>query len=458
MITRLHRCRGIGSVLVAGLSAGALLAGCSGATSPQPAPSPSHVSSSPSSSSPRDLAFEATPSESAEQKRLATTFHPDDAQPTGLYLPPNTPVTVTVDRPADAPAPVLLVGTYGLNGTDSGEEEEPRTHELPAATTTVSDPTGGLLYVRYTNDGGSAPGITVHFGETARPVPYHVLGATPAAQWRSALDAAKDVPVAQLVGEHLVLTVSLDSARRNAGQDPDALLREYEHILAVEDTISGLDGKDPRDRRSPLRYFVSEGRAGINPNAYYPRVCYPSDSIDEVLNVPTLKESWGMWHELGHMHQQTAWTWDAVTEVTVNVYSLAVQRDAGRPSRLADDGTPAEVRTYLTGPAARRSYDPMADKQPFVGLTMFEQLRLAFGDGFYPELHRLTRRSATPATAEEAGQYFAVNASRVSGRNLTGFFTAWGLPVNAKTRADVTALGLPAPEQDPTTLAVAKAP
>ncbi|MET8625068.1 M60 family metallopeptidase [Kitasatospora sp. NPDC004669] len=402
------------------------------------------------------ITLAATPSSEAEQKRLATEFHPDDAQPTGLYLPPHKALTVTTDRPGNAPVPELLVGTYGLDGTDSGTEVEPRAHKLKDATTEVTDETGGMLYVRYTKDGGDpAPGITLHFGDSARPVPYHVLGRTPAEQWKAQLDqAAKDVPVAQLVADHVVLTVHLDSARRNGTQNPDDLLRMYEHILATEDTISGLDGKDPRDRRSPLRYFVSEGKARINPNAYYDRVCYPSDEIDEVLNTTTLKESWGMWHELGHMHQQSSWTWEAVTEVTVNIYSLAVQRDAGQPTRLGKDGTPDAVRTYLAGPASGRAYDAK-DADPFVQLAMFEQLRLAFGDGFYPELHKLTRRAETAADPE---QYLVLNASRVSGRDLTGFFTAWGVPVTTRTRADVAALGLPAPERNPSTLDITKAP
>lgn len=123
-------------------------------------------------------------------------------------------------------------------------------------------------------------------------------------------------------------------------------MRAYEHILAVEDRESGLDGKHPRDRRSPLRYFISEGRPGNNPNASLHRVCYPGDAIDsDVLDVEGLRnESWGMWHELGHLHQQSSWTWEGVVEATVNIYSLAVQRDAGILSRLGEDGTPEDVR------------------------------------------------------------------------------------------------------------------
>jgi hypothetical protein len=176
--------------------------------------------------------------------------------------------------------------------------------------------------------------------------------------------------------------------------------------------------------------------------------------IDEALNAEQMMKSWGMWHEPGHMHQQSSWLWEAATEVTVNIYSLAAQRDAGLPTRLAEDGTPEAVRTYLASPAANRDYNA-PDADPFVRLAMFEQLRLAFGDRFYPDLHKLTRRAEK---ASDPQQYFILNASRVSGRNLLDFFTTWGLTITPQTRADVTALALPAPDRDLTTLDVTKAP
>ncbi|KOG36589.1 MULTISPECIES: M60 family metallopeptidase [Streptomyces] len=443
------RSRFLAGRAIAGLLVAALLsAGCTSERSPQPEPA---TSSEPTAPSALETAFEATPSFEAEQKRLGTEFHPNDAQPTGYYLPADVSLTVTVDRPDDGPVPELLVGTYGLDQGDTDEEEQPRAHLLADATTVVTDTAGGMLYVRYTSDDeGTAPPITLRFGETARPVPFHVLGETPAQEWQAQLAEAEDVPVAQFVSEHLVLTVHLDSARRNAGQDPDALLRAYERILAVQDAISGLDGEDPRDRRSPLRYFVSEGKPNINPNAYYDRVVYPADSIDEALNVSMLNENWGMWHELGHMHQQASWDWDAVDEVTVNIYSLAVQRDLGQPTRLAEDGTPEKVHTYLSAPDAERDYNA-EDGDLFVRLAMFEQLRLAFGDGFYPELHKLTRRSETAADPE---QYLVVSASQASGHDLVDFFTTWGVPVTDATRAEVAALQLPAPDEDPATLPI----
>ncbi|MFJ9446947.1 hypothetical protein ACIRRH_34590 [Kitasatospora sp. NPDC101235] len=50
-----------------------------------------------------------------------------------------------------------------------------------------------------------------------------------------------------------------------------------------------------------------------------------------------------------------------------------------------------------------------------------------------------------------------LNASRVSGRNALGFFTAWGLTITSRTRADVTTLALPAPDRGPTIINVTKA-
>lgn len=57
------------------------------------------------------------------------------------------------------------------------------------------------------------------------------------------------------------------------------------------------------------------------------RAAYKKDAIGYILDPALLtQDGWGPWHELGHTHQQHAWTWEAVGEVTVNLYSLAVQR------------------------------------------------------------------------------------------------------------------------------------
>lgn len=41
---------------------------------------------------------------------------------------------------------------------------------------------------------------------------------------------------------------------------------------------------------------------------------------------------------VGHLHQQAPWFWSGIGEVTVNIYSLSVQRMLGNKSRLVEEG------------------------------------------------------------------------------------------------------------------------
>ena len=45
----------------------------------------------------------------------------------------------------------------------------------------------------------------------------------------------------------------------------------------------------------------------------------------------------GPWHEVEHLHQQAPWEWEDLGEVTVNIYSLAVQTKFGRQTRLEEE-------------------------------------------------------------------------------------------------------------------------
>ena len=66
---------------------------------------------------------------------------------------------------------------------------------------------------------------------------------------------------------------------------------------------------------------------------------YVPETMDRVLNIKRLQgDGWGPWHEVGHLHQQAPWFWSGVGEVTVNIYSLSVQRMLGNKSSLEEDG------------------------------------------------------------------------------------------------------------------------
>ena len=71
-------------------------------------------------------------------------------------------------------------------------------------------------------------------------------------------------------------------------------------------------------------------------------------------------------------------------------------------------------------------------------LGMFWQLRMAFGEDFYPRLHRHYRENPRHFADNEAKvPHFMKTASLISGKNLEPFFTAWGMPMADETLQEI---------------------
>ena len=166
---------------------------------------------------------------------------------------------------------------------------------------------------------------------------------------------------------------------------------------------------------------------------------------------PDSEHAWGIWHELGHLHQQP-WTWSELGEVTVNIYSLAAERyllPSGRA--LQNSGFKSKVMAYLAGSDDNKNFN--ADSvDVFFRLYMFHQLWLAYGDNFYQQLHKITRVEKPELNTDaEKMKYFMRKACQISGKDLTGFFKKWGLK-NDAAYAEIRTLNLPAPVKDPSVL------
>ncbi|GAU70682.1 hypothetical protein SSP35_21_00770 [Streptomyces sp. NBRC 110611] len=400
--------------------------------------------------------FRITPSSEAERKRLGLWFQRSDTQPTGAYANADEPIVIEVSGIPAGTTMEAVVGTHGYGGFLQEGTEDPRTYQLAAGVNKIQDATGGLVWIRAVSDMWSAKAsarieIT---GSGIRRVPVYRQGEHTPADWPWMLDHAEmkenRSPV-QLVGEQTVLTVWRESALRHRDQNPDELLNAWERIQQFEDGVSGQDGRTARDMRTPLWILVSEKVDG-NPNASNFRVSLPNSwGYDRLmLTVKGLNDSWGIWHELGHMHQQISWTPGVLDETSVNIYSLAVQRALGQKSRAADSNDAAQ--TYLAIPEAEKD---IAKADLFVRLVMHEQLRLAFGEGYYPNFHKEARANGNSALYQGDAQYrkyFMLTASKAAGKDLTGFFVRWGMKPDARTREAIAALKLPAPDHDLTTL------
>ena len=387
----------------------------------------------------------------AEAARLGQSFPASDFTPTGFYLPPNTTLKVNVEQVSGARLPVLLVGTYSRYTNKWNPQEV----QLKSGDNTITDPLGGLLYLRFTAPLPGGSGARVKFVSGQKPVPFYRLGKTTHADWMEALRIMTDVPDVQLVSNRTIIVASRANALAYQTEDQDALLRLADRVINIEDSISGLDGSSPTENVNVHKYLMTEtDNADYYMVATWYRTAYYQNTLAAVLTLNGLgKDGWGPWHELGHMHQQAAWTWGALGEVTVNIYSLAVERKLGiTPSRLKKDNIWPKVDTYFAKSDAERNFNSNS-ADVWVRLCMFHQLWMAYGDAFYHKLHKAVRQEKPSLSGDAAEmRWFMLKACEIAGHDLTFFFRKWGLPAEESVYTAIAALQLPAPATEPSTL------
>jgi hypothetical protein len=385
--------------------------------------------------------------------------------PSGLYVAKGEKVRLEVSGLApDRDALVLMVGQAN-SFFGSPTSSDPFERVARVGQNEFVAPRSGMLYFRYNDSGfGKAPppAVDIQVLEGGNPVPFFIANQTTAAQWQDMLRTRR-TPYVEMIAPRVAVTLRRDLLDRASRTTPDAMLGYLTRMIGYHDEVSGLDGSTPIDRPSPLRmHFLQDDRSSAKTveNVYMYAtnsfVGMPADSAQDLLTDMTRSVPWALWHESGHIYQQSDWTWDNATEVTVNIYSLHAQQRFGLPSRLdsVDEGTGRntwdEAARYLAR-KKRNFLDDASfaeDTQDFVRLVMFEQLRRGLGDSFYPKLHKDYRRN--PLSYDEGAddddkkvQQFILRSSRVAGRDLTGFFRAWGLPIDSATAAAISAMGLP---------------
>ncbi|MER5862869.1 M60 family metallopeptidase [Kitasatospora sp. NPDC002040] len=423
---------------------------------------------------PRALTLQALPSSASERERTQRKYLLADVQPTGFYLNPGQDLDINLATVPGAPPVDLMIGTWDLvSATDDAARDRPKpaVRRLSPGANRISDPFGGLLYLRYAKDSLDAtapPPVSLTLGQSAVPVPYYEQHRTTNAQWRAMLEAST-LPWVQSSGDHMVLTVMRDSAMTYRDTDQNALHEAYSHIWKVEQDVAGFDDSKPVHHVGPLRQFLVEAASntfggilssGDNHISFPRGHGYMRGALDPART----STSWGTFHEMGHENQQT-WTWLAMTEVTVNQFSLAVQRT----NPLADEEHPNtwnDAWKWLQLPKDQRDYDcvPLNMEggtkedpscpysQLFTKLVMLEQLRVAYGDAAQAKVYQLTRENKPKFSGDQSKRdYYMTTACTATGRDLSAFFTTWGV---AGSQGVCAPLGLPQPTGDLTRIAV----
>ncbi|MGW6096132.1 M60 family metallopeptidase [Streptomyces sp. NPDC055157] len=437
------------SVLAAAAGAGAAVALGATAHSARAA-----TQSAAGSARPVKVTVTARPAAEAERLRLGQALRGSEFQPTGLYVPAGTALSFTV-QPDDGLLPTLRIGTWDYYG----EVTEPRSYPLTAGANTVTDPHGGPVYLTLTGSGERA-GVVFRSG--AVPMPVFTLGCTSDADYQHQLDTLTTSPYVELHAPHTIMTLTRDGALLYRGEDHAALLGLVETIIDSHARISGLDGSKPVHRRKAGPYHfteVSKVPTGVGAYATHGYNGFPRAYLDRATTVEGLRtRGWGLYHELGHLHQQMAYKPGGLTEVTVNIYSLAAQRTLRQPSNLLTVDATTGL-TYFQNAQRKFGTAGLTYEKSFGAyekLVPLRQLELAFGDDFWPRLHKLVREENPQSDYTETDKRYralATYSSRVAGYDLTDFYVkTWAFPIDATGKAELAALHLPKPPVDPSTL------
>ncbi|WP_165957177.1 M60 family metallopeptidase [Bacillus thuringiensis] len=365
--------------------------------------------------------------------RRAASFSP--FEPTGLYAKPNEEITIDVEGNNEITA---YIGAFSYNRNSQGEELV-KSFTLKPGTNTIRYEGGGMIYFYNKQENGTIR-TTIQKGGT--PVPYFELGKHTKQDLIDMLNQNPDSFAVELKGERVLITATPERVKKyllGSNTDPAQLLKKMDEATRIQDRMSGLT-EEQVDKHYIHYVEDKDNKSGFMYATEY-RTAYVGDAIQYVLDINKFTtDGWGPWHEAGHLRQQVPWRFYNMGEVQNNIYSLAVEKAFGQPSRLEEEGVYPKVSRYLV--QENKNYDEISDV--FVKLAMLWQLHLAYGEEFYPKLHQLYRdmpSNEIPQTDETKKQLFMITASKAAKQNLIPFFEKWGLRPNNDTIQKIASLG-----------------
>ncbi len=362
---------------------------------------------------------------------------------TGLYAVAGEVVTVTVPQSATEKGLQVRIGCHrDLLWRKRSWARAPdicTVRPIVAAETKTASGFGGLIYIE-TPHQLTVPPFTATINGAVE-APYYVHGKTDLGQWRDSI-RLNPAPWAELQSDKLILTLPSKDVRKL--DDPKQLMAFWDRIM---DCYAELLGRSPRRRR--IERFVPD----IQISAGYMHSGYPLMTMLDITGTMVDRQRiernghhgvWGLFHEIGHNHQNRDWTFRGTTEVTVNLFSLYVMEKtcglkiAGHPSITE----PVRNRKIAQHFAAGTPFDRW-QSDPFLALAMYIQLQQEFGWEPFSKVfaeYREVPDAERPRTDDQKRDQWMVRFSKTVGRNLGPFFQAWGVPTSEKARASIAEL------------------
>jgi hypothetical protein len=368
-----------------------------------------------------------------------------DWHSTGLYAAPGEVIRVIVeDGSAEGVQVQIGCHTDELWHHDAWRRVPSivRATALEAGETRLVNPFGGLVYLDVQRP---REGRLIVRVEGAVEAPRFVLGETTLEAWQSTIRLAPG-PWAELESGKIIVTAPSSTIRTL--DDPAAVMEFWDKVADAAADLATI----PRERARPERFV-----ADVQISAGYMHAGYPImthlDAAEAFVSRQKLEEGqWGLYHELGHNHQSSDWTFDGTTEVTVNLFTMYIlETVCGKPVGVGHEALAQRddiMRRYFAQPPTLERWH----SDPFQALIKYQQLREAFGWEAFKRVfaeYRTLPTAERPRTDDGRRDQWLVRMSRSTGRNLGPFFEAWGVRTSAEARASVANLPPWMPEDFP---------
>ncbi len=289
--------------------------------------------------------------------------------------------------------------------------------------------------------------IPFHIKSGGTRYPLFVFGLNSAAEWSAQVNAAKPSGNTFMFDGRSRFFVTTDKAKKVDGARIEKLMRESLLRSLTYDKLNGMDGSSWLHQPSRGLFVAS-----------YNNCCWANggQGLTGIETTIPTTSGWGEWHEYGH-HSQMGWSWSGLTEITVNLYSLAAcyttQGDVDIKKCHSSSGLNGfswdqqAVGSLLN---SGQTWDFNTEDQ-FRKATFFGELMTSWPQ-LYPKLGKAYREisQSNPKEVSSSQQkidWFALNTSKIAGVNLNTYFQQWHIPVSTETSAQINALNLPQPKK-----------
>jgi hypothetical protein len=305
--------------------------------------------------------------------------------------------------------------------------------ELASSNLVLSSPFGGLIYLISPENGGQ---INFTMNNIVESPFIDLTQPNTVNDWERRKNASG--LWAELAGENIIFTTPSKCIRHLSLKQCVDVLNFWDRVCETHHNLRSTNVKDYKRER-----VVND----IQPSCGYMHSGYPivthldccEPSNDQcIFDVNKLQEkgNWGLFHELGHNMQRSEWTFEAATEVTVNLFSMhAFQVIIGKN---------VNEQKWLLG--HYNDFDRYFSKQPTytnwksnygMALVTFAILIKHFGWPTMYDFMKLYEKDIQngvnlPKSDQDKIDQWVLRYSKIVSKNIKPHFLMFGLPVTNK--------------------------